>query len=62
MANQSAFGQLPPELTELILRRLPLDSLKDLRSCARSVGAVSVHCLLKGLSIPVNELSLWDGR
>ena len=61
-AHQDAFTQLPPELTELIMRRLPLESLIDLRSCARSVGMVSVHGLLKGLEIQVGELHLGSRR
>ena len=57
--HQDAFTQLlPPELTALILRRLPLESLRDLRSCARSIGSVPVHGSLKGLAIPLGELNL----
>ena len=56
--HQDTFTQLPPELTELILRRLPLESLRDLRSCTWSIGAVPVDGLLKGLEIPLGELNL----
>ena len=56
-AHQITFTLLPPELTELVLRRLPLKSLRDLRSCARSIGMVPVHGLLKGLEMPLEHLN-----
>ena len=35
------------------MRRLPLESIRDLRSFARSIGTVPLNGLLKGLKIPV---------
>ena len=57
-SNLSSFTQIPPELTDLILRRLPLDSLRDLRLCALSVGAFPVHGLLKSMHIPLSLLDI----
>ena len=60
-AHKDTFMQLlPSELTQLILRRLPLESLRDLRSCAHSIGTVPLHGLLTGLSIPLGDIDL-DG-
>ena len=57
---QSPFSQIPPEVTDCILHRLPLESLRDVRLCARSIGPVPVHGLIKSLHIPLGELDICD--
>lgn len=50
----SLFDRLPVGVVEMILQRLRVTSLADLRACSRTVGAVSPESLIKRLRIPLD--------